>query len=181
MESVTDCWLCRLVIDLSGERCFSQAATVLWKPQARGGGGSGEEIKIKRWCLTWKFGPQKTTKHPWRYPPKLFFYWRWTDTGQKVATQIIVGIMLINRFRVKWSVPTRSRSAPLLAGIRFCSTSHRGMLQLMDFRSSGWKRHDENKLETACRDRSGSAGDAFCGQRGGTSILWKQEPILFKW
>lgn len=56
MESVTDCWLCRLVIDLSGELCFSQAATVLWKPQEWawwGGMGWMEALRI------WEIWPQK--------------------------------------------------------------------------------------------------------------------------
>lgn len=93
MESVTDCWLCRLDIDLSGERCFSQAATVLWKPQERRGklvvwGELWEEVKIKHWCCTLKFerGRMTILKKKRR--------WRKTDTRQKVQTRIMIGIRL---------------------------------------------------------------------------------------
>lgn len=50
----------------------------------------------------------------------------------------------------------------LAVEIGCCSKLHRGMLQHMDFRSAGEKRHDEYKLETACSDRLG------LGERRGT-------------
>lgn len=64
-----------------------------------------------------------------------------------------------------------------------CATHSRSATSLLEFNVAAWhattygfqisgrKRRDEYKLETACCDRFGSAGSAFCGQRRGTSIL----------
>lgn len=64
--------------------------------------------------------------------------------------------------RIKWSVPPSPYQRPR------CRNS---MLQQVatayGFQISGWKRRDEYKLETACCDRFGSAGSAFCGQSRG--------------
>lgn len=82
MESVTDCWLCRLVIDLSGELCFSQAATVLWKPQewAWGGlGGGWMEALRSLHSGSGKFGHKKKVS-VWR--------WREKDTQRQGRAQL---------------------------------------------------------------------------------------------
>lgn len=57
----------------------------------------------------------------------------------------------------------------LAVEIGCCSKLHRGMLQHMDFRSAGEKRHDEYKLETACSDRLGLGEQR--GTEGGRGVL----------
>lgn len=157
MESVTDCWLCRLVIDLSGERCFSQAATVLWKPQGR-----GEEIQIKRWRRARKFVKKKKN-----------LYWMRGDARQKEGAIIIVGIILSTVSVI------RAHSRSLNSMLRQVATAACSDLWISDQR--GERHGDEYKLETACCDRFASAGRALLwegrGKRGRTSIL---QPILFK-
>lgn len=164
MESVTDCWLCRLVIDLSGERCFSQAATVLWKPQERAR-GRGEEIKIKRWRCTWT--KKKKDSISLKGGSVICI-------GGGARLTVIIGIIL-------GDLCHPLQISDLAVGIQCCSVACYD-LWISDQRV---KRRDEYKL--ACCDRLGSAGRAFCGQReehpfcaNGSRYCWSGNWALIK-
>lgn len=139
MESVTDCWLCRLVIDLSGERCFSRAATVLWKPQQWARGGDTDHKH--RWCM-WKFVKNPMSVSPFEENLYVIGDGRrpcWLDRSQRC-------------FTLNSSTPDHTpccKTSMLQHVAPLHATAYR-------FQISGWRRQDEYKLETACCDRFGS-------------------------
>lgn len=189
MESVTDCWLCRLVIDLSGERCFSQAATVLWKPQEQVRGCWGLLGGDKDQPLTVHFGnfEKKKGKNTSTEVESKLFWGGVRDTGgmdtqQKGGNHNNYEDLSLLLLQDRTMCATHSKSATLLVGIRCCSRLHRGMLRHMDFRSAGWKRQDEYKLETACCNRFGGVlAVPFVGKGKKHPFCEKLQPILLKW
>lgn len=105
----------------------------------------------------------KKRKSPWQRLCWLDFYWRWRDAGQKVGDH---SDHTYYHFRIKWSVPPTPDQRPCFRNSMLQQVAQRHA-PTYGFQISGWKRRDEYKLETACYDRFGSAGSAFCGQRKG--------------
>lgn len=147
MESVTDCWLCRLVIDQSGERCFSRAATVLWKPQEQA--REGEEIQIKhQWCR-WKFVKNPMTASPFEENLDRIGGGGWLDRSQHC-------------FSLNWSTRVQTPCCKS-SMLRHVAPQH---ATTYGFQIGGWRRQDEYKLETACCDRFGSCWHGLLWLRG---------------
>lgn len=120
----------------------------------------------------------KKRKSPWQRLCWLDFYWRWRDGGQKVGDH---SDHTYYHFRIKWSVPPTPDQRPCFRNSMLQQVAQRHA-PTYGFQISGWKRRDEYKLETACYDRFGSAGSAFCGQRKGNihSVKKKRQPVLFQ-
>lgn len=155
MESVTDCWLCRLVIDLSGERCFSQAATVLWKPQERVRGLSGRDTDQALTAHTWHNGFKKKKKK----------YLLLLELGDECTTE--GGAWNNARDSTDYSFTDLCHPlqiSDLAVGIRCCSKLRRGMLQHMDFRLAGARDRMSTNLKLLAAIDLGVLARPFVGR-----------------